>query len=99
MTFLTIAQADPETGSHFSGLRVNLDYHASPEDAARAAEAARAGHLAYYHIVPPLPVDLMETVFLGDSKSQFSGPISIGKDGLLFSLPAGSDEIGLEQVF
>lgn len=76
-----------------------LDYHATPEDAARSAEEAGAGHLAYYHIVPPLPVDLMETVFLGDAKSQFSGPVTVGKDGMLFSLPAGSDAIGLEQVF
>jgi len=76
-----------------------LDYHATPEDAARSAEEAGAGHLAYYHIVPPLPFDLMETVFLGDAASQFSGPITVGKDGMLFSLPAGSDAIRLEEGF
>jgi len=76
-----------------------LDYHATPEDAARSAEEAGAGHLAYYHIVPPLPADLMEPVFLGDAKSQFSGPVTVGKDGMMFSLPAGSDTIGLQQVF
>lgn len=76
-----------------------LDYHASPEDAARAAQEAGAGHLAFYHIVPPLPADMMEAVFLGDVKSQFSGPVTVGKDGMLFSLPAGSDTLKREQVF
>ncbi len=76
-----------------------LDYHASPEDAARAAEAAGAAQLLYYHIVPPLQVDLMETVFLGDARSLFSGQITVGQDGMLFTLPAGSDNIRKEQVF
>ncbi len=76
-----------------------LDYHATPEDAARSAEEAGAGHLAYYHIVPPLPFDLMETVFLGDAGSEYSGPITVGKDGMLFSMPAGSDAIRLEKGF
>ncbi len=76
-----------------------LDYHASPEDAARAASEAGAGQLVYYHIVPPLPVDLMETVFLGDAKSYFRGPIRVGKDGMLFTLPAGSKAVDRVQVF
>ncbi|MEL6662878.1 MAG: MBL fold metallo-hydrolase [Pseudomonadota bacterium] len=76
-----------------------LDYHASPEDAARAAEVAGAGHLLLYHLVPPLPVALVETVFLGDSAKEYSGPITVGEDGMLFTLPAGTDEISLTQTF
>lgn len=74
-----------------------LDYHATPEDAARAADEAGAGHLLIYHLVPPLPVALMETVFLGDAKSEFSGPITVGRDGMMFTLPAGSDAIRTAQ--
>ncbi len=76
-----------------------LDYHASPEDAARSASEAGARHLVYYHIVPPLPMDLIETVFLGDARSHFSGPITVGKDGMLFTLPAGSNAIEQAKVF
>jgi len=75
-----------------------LDYHASPEDAARAAEAAEADHLLLYHLVPPLPVAIAETVFLGDASSEFSGPITVGKDGMIFSLPAGSDAITQDEA-
>lgn len=76
-----------------------LDYHASPEDAARSASEAGARHLMLYHLVPPLPVPLVETVFLGDVADEFDGPITVGKDGTLISLPAGSDQISVQKVF
>lgn len=70
-----------------------LDYHASPEEAARAAQEAEAGHLILYHLVPPLPVKLLEGPFLGDSKSLFDGKITVGRDRMLFTLPAGSTRV------
>ncbi|MEM7768357.1 MAG: MBL fold metallo-hydrolase [Pseudomonadota bacterium] len=70
-----------------------LDYHASPEDAARTAAEADARHLVLYHLVPPLPVKLVETVFLGDAPGAFDGPITVGEDGMIFTLPAGGIEI------
>lgn len=76
-----------------------IDYHASPEDAARAAEKANADRLVLYHILPPLPVRLMESFFLGDAKSEFSGPITVGQDGMIFSLPVGSEKIEMSRGF
>ena len=68
-------------------------YHATPEDAANAAQEARARALVYYHTIPPLPARLLETVFLDDAPDLYNGPITIGRDRMIFSLPAGSDEI------
>lgn len=76
-----------------------LDYHASPEDAARSAQEASADELVLYHIVPPLPVKLIEVVFLGDAKSEFDGPITVGTDGMMISLPAGTDQIFKRKLF
>lgn len=70
-----------------------LDYHTDPEEAAQAAQEAEADHLVYYHIVPQLPVKMLESVFLGESKKIFDGKITVGEDGMIFSLPAGSDKI------
>ena len=70
-----------------------LRYHASPEDAAAMARDAGAGHLLLTHILPPLPVSSLKPAFLGDAGKLFSGPITIGEDGMLFSLPAGSNDI------
>ncbi|MEM7663758.1 MAG: MBL fold metallo-hydrolase [Pseudomonadota bacterium] len=75
------------------------DYHATPEDAARAADAASAGQLVFYHAVPPLPARQLEVIFLGDVKKLYSGPVTVGRDGTLFSLPAGSDKIIRKTVF
>jgi ribonuclease Z len=70
-----------------------LDYHASPEEAAEAAKAAGVKQLVLSHIVPPVPSAFFYPAFLGDAAKRFSGPIVVGEDGMLFSLPVGSKDI------
>lgn len=89
------ARGQTNTARIFSDI---LDYHASPEDAARAAHEAEAGELVLYHIVPPLPARLLEPIFLGEAHSVFDGPITIGRDGMIFSLPAGSEAVDLQEA-
>ena len=69
------------------------DYHASPHDAAESAQIAGAKMLVLSHLVPPLPAEYLYPAFLGDAESRFDGPIVVGEDGMLFSLPAGSEDI------
>lgn len=75
-----------------------LDYHTSPEDAAKAATAAQAKQLILYHIVPPLPLPLLQSIFLGDAATHFDGPIEIATDGLMISLPAGNNKVILKNT-
>ena len=75
-----------------------LDYHTDPVEAAQAAQEASAAQLVLYHLVPQLPVKLLEPMFLGDAPSAFDGKITIGADGLIFSLPSGSDKIEKSNV-
>ena len=70
-----------------------LDYHASPEQGAESAQTAGAGMLVLSHLVPPLPTDYLYTAFLGDAPDRFDGPIVVGEDGMLFSLPPNSNSI------
>jgi len=72
-------------------------YHASPEDAAIIASEAGVKHLVLYHILPPLP-PLLTGMFLGDSAKYYRGPITVGCDGMVISLPANSDIITIKQV-
>ena len=76
-----------------------LDYHTFPEEAARIAEDAGVRQLVFYHIIPPLPVSVLGELFLGDAKESFSGAISIGVDGLMFSMPAGSRSVDKEWIW
>ncbi|WP_218135094.1 MBL fold metallo-hydrolase [Parasphingopyxis algicola] len=96
-----IADVLDATGQpHLAQIMTDIqDYHASPSDAARAAESAGADHLILYHIVPPLPSRLLEPAFLRGSKGVFGGPITIARDGMLVSLPRGSDRILLSDAF
>lgn len=71
------------------------DYHTSPEDAAEIAEEAGVGTLVLYHLVPAPPSPLLYPAFLGDAEDRFSGELIIAEDGMLISLPAGSDEVVL----
>jgi len=75
-----------------------LDYHASPETAAEQAQAAGVRHLLLSHILPPLPFRSAYPAFLGDARRRFDGAITVGEDGMMFSLPARSDEIGFTRV-
>lgn len=70
-----------------------LSYHTTPEQAAGIAQRAGVKSLLFTHVIPPLPVRALEGPFLGKSREIFKGPIRVGHDGDLMSLPAGSTEI------
>ncbi len=70
-----------------------LDYHATPVEAASIAQAAGVGHLLYYHIVPPLPLAALEDRFVEGVEEVYDGPVTVGRDGTLVRLDAGSDSI------
>ncbi|MES2056235.1 MAG: MBL fold metallo-hydrolase [Pseudomonadota bacterium] len=66
-----------------------LTYHTTPEQAADAARLAGAKALVFNHIVPPLPLRFAYPAFLGGARQHYGGPITIGEDGMMFTLPAG----------
>jgi hypothetical protein len=64
----------------------------------RLANQAGVDRLVLYHIIPPLPSPLLNKIFLGDAKKYYQGPITMGVDGMLFSLPANSKEIIIKKI-
>lgn len=70
-----------------------LDYHTSPVAAAEIAAAAGVDYLLYNHIVPPLPVALLEKQFVEGVDAVYDGPVTVGSDGDWVGLPSDSDEI------
>ncbi len=70
-----------------------LNYHTTPEQAADAARAAGVQQLVLNHIVPPIPVRFAYPAFLGNAAQHFSGPITVGEDGMMFTLPASTKTI------
>ncbi|MGL4314641.1 MAG: MBL fold metallo-hydrolase, partial [Sphingomonas sp.] len=73
-------------------------YHTTPEQAADAARAAGVRALVLTHIVPPMPTRFAYPAFLGEASAHFDGPITIGEDGMVFSLPTGSTAINRKQL-
>lgn len=69
------------------------DYHATPAEVAESAKAAKAKMLVFSHIVPAVPIGLLEPYYLKDVTADFRGKIVMGKDGMLFILPANKDNI------
>ena len=74
-------------------------YHASPEDAARAAKDAGVQALVLYHLVPPVPSGLIGPLFMGGAPRIFGGTLKIADDGMIVSLPAGSHAIKFSSAF
>lgn len=69
------------------------DYHATPVQAAEAANEAGVKLLVYTHIVPRLPNAIAERVFLRGVDGVRSDGVTIGYDGLYLELPAESEKI------
>jgi len=68
-------------------------YHTSPVQAAEAANEAGVKLLVLSHLTPPPPNALIERMFVrGVDAVRGSGWV-LADDGMLFTLPAGSDEI------
>ncbi len=70
-----------------------LNYHTTPEEAAAIARRAKVKALLLYHIVPPLPLSALEGPFLGKAREAFGGPLYVGRDGDLISMPAGGSDV------
>jgi ribonuclease Z len=69
------------------------NYHTTPVEAAETAKAGKAKMLVLSHIVPALPLDYLEAYYMKGVDAAFDGPAVLGKDGMLFSLPANKDSI------
>ncbi len=91
MTTALVARHQPGTAQITRDI---LAYHTAPEVAAQEAQAAGVRHLLFTHILPPLPFRSGYSAFLGKARSLYAGPITVGEDGMMFSLPAGGTEIG-----
>jgi len=74
-----------------------LDYHTSPVQAAEIARDARVGHLLFYHIVPPMLAPGTEALFLEGVDDVFPDH-TLGTDGTMVHLPAGSHVIEVETL-
>jgi ribonuclease Z len=68
-------------------------YHSTPEQAALMAAEAGAGNLVLYHIIPPLWSRALRPVFLGDAGRYYQRQITIGDDGMMFTLPPQSKTV------
>lgn len=69
------------------------DYHTTPAEVVESAKAAKAKMLVFSHIVPAVPIGFLEAYYLKDVTAGFRGKMVMGKDGMLFSLPANKDNI------
>jgi len=69
------------------------DYHTSPVEAAEVANKANVKELVLYHLVPAPPNKVAEWIFMRDVKKVRSAGVTVGYDGLTYTLPVGSAEI------
>jgi ribonuclease Z len=61
-------------------------YHASPEDAVRAANESGVPALALTHLIPGLPGSFFDGLFLDDAAHNFDGELWVTRDGDVISV-------------
>ena len=84
-------------------LRDTADYHLSPVQAARLAEAAGVRELVYTHIAPPvpwraLPFDLIELPWLRGVREVRRKGVRLGEDGLLITIPVDGGPVRFDRL-
>ncbi len=79
--------------------RDTIGYHTSPVEAAGIAREANVKLLVFSHLVPPLPNALLRHMFMrGVDEARGDGQTQLGYDGMMITLPAGSQDIGLSDL-
>ena len=68
-------------------------YHTAPIDAARIANATHVKLLVFSHIIPMLPNQVAEKLFLRGVSDVRPEGVELGHDGRVLKLPAGTDRI------
>lgn len=74
-------------------MRGILSYHASPVEAAQTANEAGVRLLVYTHLLPALPNELAERLFLHGVGAVRESGVRIGHDGLVVRLTTGVPEM------
>ena len=97
-----LAAALDQSGNERQGTmaRQVIAYHTTPVEAAEIAKEADVPLLVFTHEVPPLRNGLMRRMFMqgvGAARGK-DGDVMLGKDGLLVTLPVGSDDIKTQQL-
>jgi ribonuclease Z len=72
--------------------------HTTPEEAAQTASRAQVKYLLLAGITPPLQLPGAEGIFMGQANKIYSGPIKIGTDGDIVSMPAHSNEFNFRNI-
>ncbi|MBK8266504.1 MAG: MBL fold metallo-hydrolase [Nannocystis sp.] len=70
-----------------------LTYHTFPEEVARIARDANVRHVVFHHFLPQVPMRIFHSAFLGGTRDIFPGPVTMGVEGMVFSLPPGTSDI------
>jgi ribonuclease Z len=89
--FVGAIEAGLETAGRDRTAKIMADipsYHTTPVGAAETAASANARALVLSHIVPALPNRFLERAYLKGTKAAYDGPLIVGQDGMVFSLPA-----------
>ena len=76
----TVIRKDIIANVPMQRMQDTLDYHSSPEEAARTAAKAGLGTLILTHYVPPMPVSGTEDDWRALAAEHFAGAIELGDD-------------------
>ena len=93
-----LIEAQGGKGPNATILKDIQTYHTTPTEAAEIAKAAKVGHLVFYHLTPAPRNAIMERVFTRGVEEIFPKDWTMAKDGLLVSLPTGTDDINISYL-
>jgi ribonuclease Z len=73
-------------------------YHTSPTEAAEVGNDAGVRLVVFTHLAPPPPSRIGERIFVRGVDQVRSEGWVLGQDGMLITLPVGSDTVRVDQL-
>jgi ribonuclease Z len=96
---LLVSAATAEIEGNASAVAEDItDYHITPGQVGEWATRSGVAHVLATHILPPVPLPILEHPFLHDLRANFAGPARIANDGTMVSMPVNSDEISYKEL-
>ncbi len=91
--FVEAAEGMPSMERFSEINRTVNSYHTTPVEAARIANQAGVQLLALYHLMPPMPIPGLQSIWLRGIEDERHDGVLVVDDGMVVGLPLGTSDI------
>ncbi len=74
------------------------DYHIRTDEVGKVATDAGIDNIVITHILPTLPIKMMENAFINRVEKNYDGKVYLANDGTMIKMPVNSDKVYIKEL-